>query len=43
MSLQERNITRLVLGLAGLGITDKDLLIQLGEDRLNLFLLQVNF
>ena len=33
MSLQERNITRLVLGLAGLGNTDKDLLIQLDRSK----------
>ena len=33
VSLQERNITRLVLGLAGLGNTDKDLLIQLDRSK----------
>ena len=33
MSLQERNITRLVLGLARLGIADKDLLIQLDRSK----------
>ena len=33
MFLQERNMTRLVLGLAGLDITDKDLIIQLDRSK----------
>lgn len=31
--LQERNMTRLVLGLAGFGITDKDLIMQLDRSK----------
>ena len=33
MFLQERNMTRLVLGLAGLDITDKDLIIPLDRSK----------
>ena len=31
--LQERNMTRLVLGLAGFGIADKDLIMQLDRSK----------